>query len=106
MHFVPALGLSMKSLLLIIFPVIIAVILLMGKFAPGALAAVPMRVIPDIMFGAVALTVAATFLSLWRRGLGEGADRNDSALPFMDGALGERLARGPCGEGIQKPGCF
>ncbi len=61
-----ALGLSMKWLFLVIFPVIIAAILLMGKFAPGALA---LGVIPDIMFGAAALTVAATFLSLWRRGV-------------------------------------
>jgi hypothetical protein len=41
-----ALGLSMKWLFLIEFPVIIAVIFLMGKFAPGVLAAVPMRVNP------------------------------------------------------------
>jgi|HubBroStandDraft_1064217.scaffolds.fasta_scaffold574110_2 hypothetical protein len=64
-----ALGLSMKWLFLIEFPVIIAVIFLMGKFAPGVLAAVPMRVIPDTIFPAVGLTVAATFLSLWRRGV-------------------------------------
>lgn len=62
-------GLTMKWLFLVIFPIIIAVILLMGKLAPGALAAVPMRVSPGIMFGAAALTVAATFLSLWRRGV-------------------------------------
>jgi hypothetical protein len=69
LDFMLALGLSARWFLLVIFPVIIVVMLLMGKFAPGALEAIPLRLFPDIIFAAAALTVAAAFCSLWRRNL-------------------------------------
>lgn len=63
------LGLSMIWLLLVVGPVVIIGSMLIDKFAPGALAAVPGRA--DLLIYAVATLAFAVIAgrSLWRRGI-------------------------------------
>lgn len=56
-----------RWLYLIVLPVSIVVIMLLGKFAPGVLTAIPLRIIPVIAIGAAVLFLALRSADVIRR---------------------------------------
>jgi hypothetical protein len=56
-------------LLLVVGPVVITIVLLMGKFAPGAVSAIPWQFIPAVFFVPTVALALISARSLWQRGI-------------------------------------
>lgn len=66
LDFMLALGVGVRWLFLIVMPVFVVALLLMGRLAPAALSAVPVWIIPAIIFAVPLVVIAWTLHSLRR----------------------------------------